>query len=80
MSPIDVATHLGIIAGGLVSVGVIWNKGIKPFIQMIKKVNKIYERVESFPDWCATVDESLSQTRQMMMEHLENHDRLVRGE
>lgn len=79
MTFLEVVTWLGIIAGALISLGVIWDKGIKPLYQMIKKMDKIYERVETLPEWCATVDASLAETQKMMAEHLESHDRINSG-
>lgn len=90
MTFVDVVTYLGLVAGGIISLGVIWNKVVKPFFLMLKKIDNMYERVEALPEWCATVDESLkqlhpnggkslkdrvNQTHLMMVEHLENHDR-----
>lgn len=87
---IEIATYLGAIAGVIVSLGIIWTKGLKPFYQMIKKMDAMHDNLEKLPDWCASVDESLKQlhpnggrslkdrveqTHLMMVEHLENHDR-----
>jgi hypothetical protein len=57
----QVITVLGYIAGGLVSVGIIWSKGILPISRFIRKMDSMYDRVDQLPEWCASVDESLKQ-------------------
>ena len=54
-------TILGAIAGGLISLGIIWSKGIMPVARFLKKIDNMYDRIEQLPEWCASVDESLKQ-------------------
>lgn len=86
----EVVAILGYIAGGLISVGIIWTKGIVPTARFVKRTHDVYERIESLPEWCATVDTSLKQldynggkslrdrvdqTHAMMVAHMGNgHD------
>ena len=86
----EVVAFLGYIAGALISIGVIWTKGVLPLVRFIKRMDAVYDQVEQLPEWCASVDESLKQlhpnggrslkdrveqTHRMMVEHLsDGHD------
>jgi hypothetical protein len=86
----ELATNLAVIAGVIISLGVIWKKGIVPVFQTLKKLDQMYERVDSLPEWCQSVDESLKQlhpnggkslkdrvedTHRMMVAHMaDGHD------
>jgi hypothetical protein len=89
----EIVTILGYIAGGLISVGVIWTKGVVPIARFVRRMDSIYDRVEKLPEWCGSVDESLKQlhpnggrslkdrveqTHQMMVDHIsDGHDHRV---
>lgn len=75
----EVIAFLGYIAGGLVSVGIIWTKGIVPLARFIKHVDSIYESVEKLPEWCAGVDETLGRLDTLMTEHIDGHDHTPAG-
>jgi hypothetical protein len=83
----QVVAILGYIAGGLISIGVIWTKGFLPLVRFIKRMDAVYDRVEQLPEWCSSVDESLKQlspnggkslkdrvdqTHAMMLEHIKD--------
>jgi hypothetical protein len=66
------ASTLGILAGVLISLGVIWTKGVKPVIKLIRHIHEMYDiLVELAPnDGEASIREDARATRRMMEEHL----------
>jgi len=74
MSAWDAVSLLGVIAGFIVSVGIIWDKGIKPVYRTLKKMDQMYERIEALPDWCSSVDDKLQSTNQMLIDHIQEHN------
>lgn len=73
----DVVSLLGVVAGGIVSISVIWNKGLKPVYRTLRKMDQMYERIEALPDWCNSVDEKLRDTHQMLVEHIQDHNHVA---
>ena len=47
---------LAIIAGVLISVGVIWNKGVKPIANLIKRGHDLIDKVENFDERLTTIE------------------------
>ena len=57
----DLLALLGLIAGGLVAVGVIWKAGLVPIYRIVRKIEKAHDLILEFPEWQEKVNHSLSQ-------------------
>lgn len=56
----DVAAKLALIAGVLLSLGVIW-KCVKTFVTRTREIGEICESVRALPDWMEKVNTDLKQ-------------------
>lgn len=63
MSFVELATLLGVIAGCLVSISLIWTKGVRPTIKALRRMSEIHDVIEQLPEWCASVDDTLKELR-----------------
>lgn len=88
MSIAELAALLGIIAGCLISGGVIWTKGVKPMWRLFRRIEAVHELViDKLPVWMESVDVSLkelhpngghslkdtvNQTQDLLIEHINN--------
>lgn len=59
---LELLTNIGIIAGGLVGLGVIWQKGIRPLYRTLKRVEKVHSYIlVELPEWQTKIDHGLKQ-------------------
>lgn len=52
-------TNIGVIAGAIIGIGVIWRLLIKPLYKLIRKMEQVHAIILEFPDWKHKVDEGL---------------------
>lgn len=58
---IEVLTNIGLLAGALLGLSVIWRKGLKPIYRLLKRVEEVHEIILEFPEWKDRVDGGLNQ-------------------
>lgn len=57
----DLLSLLGLIAGGIVAVGVIWKAGLVPVYHLVRKIEEAHDLILEFPEWQDKVNQSLAQ-------------------
>lgn len=57
----DILTNIGIIAGAIIGLGVIWTKGALPLYRFLRKMEQVHDIILEFPEWKAHVDLGLKQ-------------------
>src|SRR3954469_24103951 len=59
---IEISTALGIAAGCLVAVGILWSKGIRPVYAFVKKLEEAHDYIlVELPQWQTDVDEKIQE-------------------
>lgn len=59
---IELLTNIGIIAGALLGLGVIWSKGVKPLYRAARRMGEVHNYIlVELPTWQKSVDTSLKQ-------------------
>lgn len=58
---IHILTLIGLIAGAILGLGIIWTKGIKPIYRVLRKMEQVHDIILEFPEWKARVDTGLEQ-------------------
>lgn len=59
---LDLLTNLGIVAGGIIALGVIWSKFLKPLYKFGRRVEDIHDYIlVELPAWQKKVDVGLTQ-------------------
>lgn len=54
----DALTWLGLIAGGLIALGVIWTKGLRPLYRFLRRVEDVHQLIiEELPAFMANTTE-----------------------
>lgn len=54
----DILTWLGLIAGGLIALGVIWTKGLRPLYRFLRRVEDVHQLIiEELPDFMSNTRE-----------------------
>lgn len=57
----DILYILGLIAGGLTGLGVVWKLGLVPIYRFVRKIEMAHDLVLEFPIWQTEVNNSLRQ-------------------
>lgn len=71
MSLLEVAALLGAVAGILVSLSVIWQKGVKPVFAFITHIREIHEAVqELLPNSGHSIKDDVRITRELLENHI----------
>ena len=59
---LELMTNIGIIAGGLLGLGIIWTKAIRPLFRGARKIGEIHDYITvDLPAWQTKVDTGLKQ-------------------
>lgn len=56
-----ILTVLGIVAGSLTALGVVWRMGLVPIYRFVRKIEMAHDLVLEFPIWQTEVNKSLKQ-------------------
>ena len=59
---IELLTNIGIIAGAILGLGVIWTQGVKPVYRAARKMGEVHDYIlVELPTWQKKVDDGLKQ-------------------
>jgi hypothetical protein len=58
---IEAISFIGVIAGGLVALGIIWKSGLLPLYHFLRKMDDVHTIILEFPSWKTGVDDKLKQ-------------------
>lgn len=73
---IEISTILGAIAGIVLSVWIIWHKGLKPLVHGVKQLARIADAVQDVPQLIESVsslENEVSQMKQLLSDHLKEN-------
>lgn len=58
---VEAISFIGVIAGGIVAMGIIWKSGLLPLYKFLRKMDDVHSIILEFPTWKDGVDSSLKQ-------------------
>jgi hypothetical protein len=58
---IEAISFIGVIAGGLVALGIIWKSGLLPLYRFLRKMDDVHTIILEFPNWKDGVNDKLKQ-------------------